>query len=446
MTTATSTPGQSFLRRRSTRVALGLASVAGFTLLGTAPALAAEASDCTAGNTVDAGAGGTRADIQTLLDADTAVICLSGTFDVDVTLFADYGVTLFGLSNAVLDGGGTDQIFYNSTSDTTTVQNITFQNGYVDGNGGAINAYAVVAIDSTFIDNEADDDGGAIYSYATISQGSTFEGNIGDFGGAIYGETSVEAENSTFVGNEGQYGGAIFTYGVATATASTFADNGAQSGGAILGDDEVQIENSTFVSNSAGNGGAVLGGSGQVIQSTFLENGAADSESVYVWDGNIDVRGNIFAGSAGGVAQVGGDDDDTITDLGGNIFTTSAATESELTDVQASTLFEISTALIFDGATLADNGGPTQTVALYAQSPAVDAVPAGSPSVTVDQRGVARDAVSDAGAYEFVAAIAPDKPALAATGSSVSGWAAGAAGALLAAGAVAIAAVRRRRA
>jgi LPXTG-motif cell wall-anchored protein len=101
-------------------------------------------------------------------------------------------------------------------------------------------------------------------------------------------------------------------------------------------------------------------------------------------------------------------------------------------------------ALLFDGATLADNGGPTETVALYAGSPAVDAVPAGEPSVTVDQRGVARDARSDAGAYEYVPAPAPQ--ALAATGSTTAGWAAAAAGVLLAAGAAVIATARRRRA
>ncbi len=60
-------------------------------------------------------------------------------------------------------------------------------------------------------------------------------------------------------------------------------------------------------------------------------------------------------------------------------------------------------------APLADYGGPTQTFALLADSPAIDAVPAGSCSVGVDQRGALRPrdgnldgaAYCDAGAYEY---------------------------------------------
>lgn len=50
---------------------------------------------------------------------------------------------------------------------------------------------------------------------------------------------------------------------------------------------------------------------------------------------------------------------------------------------------------------LAGNGGPTQTHALLAGSPAIDA---GNNAVcaATDQRGVARDAACDVGAYEFV--------------------------------------------
>ena len=50
---------------------------------------------------------------------------------------------------------------------------------------------------------------------------------------------------------------------------------------------------------------------------------------------------------------------------------------------------------------LADNGGPTLTHALLPGSPAINA---GNNAVcpVTDQRGVARDAACDVGAYEFV--------------------------------------------
>ncbi len=53
---------------------------------------------------------------------------------------------------------------------------------------------------------------------------------------------------------------------------------------------------------------------------------------------------------------------------------------------------------------LANNGGPTQTMALKAGSPAIDAVQFCPPPKT-DQRGVKRQGPCDVGAYERV----PDK-------------------------------------
>jgi hypothetical protein len=51
-------------------------------------------------------------------------------------------------------------------------------------------------------------------------------------------------------------------------------------------------------------------------------------------------------------------------------------------------------------ASLADNGGPTLTIALHSGSPAIDAIPAGYPPT--DQRGVARPqgSAADIGALE----------------------------------------------
>jgi hypothetical protein len=66
---------------------------------------------------------------------------------------------------------------------------------------------------------------------------------------------------------------------------------------------------------------------------------------------------------------------------------------------------------------LADNGGPTQTMALLSGSPAIDLIPAGTngcgTTVATDQRGYGRPAAAacDAGAFEFGA-----QPVLAFTG------------------------------
>lgn len=444
MSTAPSPPGASFLGRRGARVALGAASVAGLSILTASPAFAATDADCADANTVDAGAGGTLAEIQSLLDADTAVICLGGVFDVSTTLTFDYELTLYGLSGAVLDGGGDTQILLALSDDAVTVQNLVFSNG-VASDGGAISAYDVTTIDSRFESNDAFL-GGAISAYSVVSEGSTFVDNTAELGGAIMAYDFADVSTSTFTENEAEYGGAVFSYGYVGIDSSTFEGNFAGSaGGAVLADAEFWVVNSTFVSNSSeGVGGAINGDYGTVLQSTFLDNTAESGQALYSWDdGVVEVRGNIFSGASSS-AQLDGFEDATITDLGGNLFSTAEATETFLSDVQSSTGFGLPVALLFDGATLADNGGPTETVALYAGSPAVDAVPVGEPSVTVDQRGVPRDARSDAGAYEYVPAPAPQ--ALAATGSTTVGWAAAAAGVLLAAGAAVVATARRRRA
>jgi hypothetical protein len=52
---------------------------------------------------------------------------------------------------------------------------------------------------------------------------------------------------------------------------------------------------------------------------------------------------------------------------------------------------------------LAENGGPTQTMALLSGSPAIDAGTA-SVAPATDQRGVSRESPPDIGAYEFIPA------------------------------------------
>lgn len=431
--------GRSFTRSRAVRAASGVASfgvVIGFSLFAASPASAATVADCLPANTVDATTG-TSADIQTLLDAGTPVICLSGTFTLTAGLTYDYDATLYGLSSAVLDGDGLYTILQDlDYADTLTVENLRLTNGS-GNNGGAIDGYGVVVHNSTFDHNDATF-GGAISADTLEITDSVFEQNTAAVGGAV-AASQVTAARSTFTSNDSDTsGGAIFGSEV-NVDASTFEGNTAFFlGGAIAGYGTVTVENSTFVDNTGapdtGAGGAVFAQGGSVTQSTFLGNTASSGQSLANAGAPIYLRGNIFAGSTTEAHLF----DATATSLfddSGNLFTTSQATESALGSVQPSTQFGLTTLAIFDGATLADNGGPTRTVALYAGSPAIGAVPAGS--LSVDQRGVTRPAVSDAGAYEFV------EPVLAATGSAPSGWLAGAGALLLAGGALVLGLARR---
>jgi predicted outer membrane repeat protein len=454
-TAPSTTSGASFVRRRAVRVASGIASVgvfAGFSLIGATSASAATDADCTPSNTVTANALGTNAsDIQTLLNGLTppAVICISGTFNVTTTLTYGYNVTLHGVSSThnVLDAGGTTRILSDSTSDTLIVENLTFANGAAGrGLGGAISGFAVEAYNSDFTTNKSQV-GGAIYAQQVQVFDSTFEENQGgDAGGAI-AAGAVRATRSTFHHNGAAgLGGAIVDYGPVDVDSSTFDANQASSGGAISAYGAMSVKNSTFVGNTSnadgGRGGAIFTHKGgNVLQSTFWDNNSADigGRAIFALGGELDVRGNIFSDDASAASQLAATNTTILHDQGGNLFTTTAAAETALASPDPSSKFSLTVSSLFGPApALADNGGPTKTVALSSTSVAIDAVPVGSPSVTVDQRGVARTGLSDAGAYEAPA------PALASTGAAPSTWIGGVAALLLVGGAAVLGLSRRR--
>jgi len=458
--------------------------------------MAATEDDCTPLNTLSAPADD-AADIQFLLDADTAIVCLSGTFTLASPLTFNHNLTLFGLASGELDGDDLTGILTGTAAGELTVQNLSFINGAAT-NGGAINVDGELFVensqftnnsasatggaistpgfstqieitDSTFTGNESGNAGGAVYGAGLSVARTTFTDNnsISGGGGALFG-LSVFAIESTFTDNASRAGGAIATLTSASfgsVVGSTFVGNSAVVfGGAVNSEGGFTSLNSTYVENTAGEkGGAVYAGYGQIALSTFLENEASteiladQSDAVFV-DGNglsMDVGGNIFAGSRPN-AQLGAGPDATYDDRGGNVFSTPTATEGALGALDPSTLFSRSVTSIFGPSpVLADNGGPTETVALVSGSPAIDAIPASTfdmaaaplPStaeqsqalaellpaaadIDVDQRDVARTGLADAGAFEF------GDSELAATGvdASMAGWLAGLAALMLGVG------------
>jgi hypothetical protein len=420
-----SSTSAAFTRKRAFRIGAGAASagvLGAFSLVGATPAMAATDADCNATNTFTAGTD-PASDIQTSLDGGAELVCLAGTYVLDATLIYYEDVTIHGLPGATLDGDGDTQILRWETFEQAPIPYLTVENLRFTGGsaieGGAIEAYGVTVINSTFDDNDA------------------------DFGGGIWAYTA-DITDSTFTDNEAYFGGAVFTQYGATVYGTTFDQNiGNEDGGAIASYGVVDVVNSTFFENTNdGPGAAIATGGGSIVQSTFLNNdggGESDGQAVVLYNSeeDLDLRGNIFATDSPLYSLVADfSDGGSINDLGGNVFSTAAVLENDFT-ASPSTQFEKSQAALFGPNTLANNGGLTETVALIGSSPAINAVPVGEPSVTVDQRGTARDALSDSGAYEYV-------PALADTGSTPNGWIAGIAGGLLAAGAAALVVTRRR--
>ncbi len=287
-----------------------------------------------------------------------------------------------GASSMAVTGGGTTGLFYSSGSSTTSISGLTIEDGSDTSTGG-----------------------GAIYNNGgtlTISN-CVFSDNTSQYyGGAIWSGGSLSITDSTFSGNtstsEGYGGGAILVAGgTATIDGSTISDNRAiGEGGGIDNQGDLTVTNSTFSGDSTPNyGGAILNevGAADVTNSTFSGN-EADSAGGGIWQqsgATLDIGATILADStAGSDCGTNG----TITDLGYNLdddgschFTGQAG---DLSDTDP----------MLDPNGLQSNGGPTQTIALEAGSPAIDAVTDGSLCPATDQRGSPRTTPCDMGAFD----------------------------------------------
>jgi predicted outer membrane repeat protein len=345
------------------------------------------AGDSAATTTVDGG-GTTRLFNVTGASVTFTGLRLSGgSADYGGAIRADGTVTV---TNSTFNGNSAGDSGGAISADTVTVTNSTFSTNSADSNGGAVRAGGTVTVtNSTFNGNSAGDSGGAIWSTTASVTNSTFSTNSAEFGGAISAGT-VTVTNSTFSTNSASLGsgGAIFV-ATATVTSSTFSTNSATYGGAVTAS-LATVTNSTFSGNSATEGGgAILTMTASVTNSTFSGNSAGNGGAIYASD-TADVTNSILAGS-------GDQCEGSITDGGGNVEATAdcPGTAVTLTDLALGAL--------------ADNGGPTHTMALGATSAAINAGTSTCPET--DQRGVSRPAAPspcDAGAYELVTTAVPD--------------------------------------
>ncbi|MBI5848260.1 MAG: right-handed parallel beta-helix repeat-containing protein [Nitrospirae bacterium] len=180
-------------------------------------------------------------------------------------------------------------------------------------------------------------------------------------------------------------------------------NNGVLTGGAVDNDGSVSIVNSTFHGNSSGTGGAIYNSeSGTLIvyNSTFSNNSATTGGGIYN-AGSMSVYNSVIANS-----NSGGDC--------ANTGTISAQSNNLVEDGSCSSAYNGDPVL----GVLANNGGPTQTMALEVGSPAIDAGQ-NSTCAATDQRGTARPqgVNCDIGAYEKVVAVPPGVPTLASPAS-----------------------------
>ena len=352
-----------------------------------------------------------------------------------------------GAAKTAVDGAQNGTVFTVDAGVTARFQNLTISDGFSETKGGGIdNGGTLTVTNSTVSDNAASSTffifpagGGGIFNDGTLTvSNSTFSSNngFGDEGGAILNDGTLTVSNSTFFGNGAVGGGGgIFNDGTLTVSNSTFSSNGTDFGGGILNDGDLTVSNSTFSNNIAKIGGGIdNGGTLTVTNSTFSDNfgndgcgGIENFGTLSVTSSTFSANGSAFIGAgdsivnSGGIASLkntvlagpvgpfGGRCSGTIGDAGYNISDdtscgfakTGSANNGDGVDPLLST----------DG--LANNGGPTATIALDSESPAIDAIPLAdctdqnSNPIHVDQRGALRPdlgevkVICDIGAYEF---------------------------------------------
>ncbi len=249
--------------------------------------------------------------------------------------------------------------------------------------------------------------------YGTLNlQYLTLTNGYGWLSGAIDTDGALNIANCTFSGSSGGIYGEFSA--VVTITNSTFSDIFISNTGYAL-----TITNSTF----SGHGSGISAVNGVVIatNSTFSGIGNAFNDfNPFMgngFGGTFKLKGNILAHNSAGNCSFDGSE--SFIDAGYNI------SDDGTCGFTASTSKNNTNPMLAAG--LANNGGPTETIALLAGSPAINSIPiasctypagslnpcsnASSVQLTCDQRHYLRPAPGDTacsiGAYEFDAVPPP---------------------------------------
>jgi hypothetical protein len=305
-----------------------------------------------------------------------------------------------------------------------TLNNCSFFNNLAtSGGGGAVSSEANLSVTSCSFRFNIALSGGAIDNSAMATVANTsFTGNDASNGGggaiASYGLTDVtlSVEDCVFTGNEAQgnagSGGAISSGGnsadaTTTITRCTFKDNRANvRGGAIANSGNTTfggsatasflLVNCTLAQNTATSGGAIANlnngaaaANVEVRSCTLSRNGHSNGSGSGIHNdmhaggsasltlANTSLQRNTGAGSVNLIATAGG-----VASLGYNLA------DDDGGGLLSGPGDQLNADPKLDPAGLQNNGGPTQSFALIAGSPAIDR--GHSFGRTTDQRGAPR--------------------------------------------------------
>jgi uncharacterized repeat protein (TIGR01451 family) len=285
-----------------------------------------------------------------------------------------------GADSAVINANSIDRAFTVHPDDGTGDPTLTVSGVTIEG--GAPSAHSYDPLDGGAIDNEG---GMLTIQNSMLTDNSASSGE----GGAVYqGGVGISLTGSTIAGNSAPTagGGIALPGGVAQLTNDTIDGNSASSGGGLAYLTQAaatsQITNVTIAHNSGTDGGGIYG----PVYALAIENTI--------------IAANTNTGGSGGAADCygvtvddNGPDEASTADLGGNL-------DSDGTCFANGVNGDVTGADAKLGTLSDDNGGPTPTDALDADSPAIFLARA-SACPSLDQRGQVRlSNFCDSGAYQ----------------------------------------------
>lgn len=292
---------------------------------------------------------------------------------------------------------------YNSGD--VTIRNSAISGNVANGQGGAIYNEGILAVvdGSVVTENQvlgivAAGMGGGIFNegdgHVQITNATLSNNTVGRIGGAIYNRGQITIIDSTISGNSSFNAGGINNLGDLAISGSAVISNLAESdaGGLRIELGNVMITSSTFHMNTAGSlGGAIMcaGGRSLTLRDNTIYANITKIDAGINSSCQTSVENTIIAGNMPSDCAV----DRSFVPMGANISGDSSCPGFTFTDTDPHLL------------PLTDNGGPTQTLALAQDSPAVDT---GANCLATDQRGFPRPVdggsgrdVCDVGAFEL---------------------------------------------
>ena len=403
------------------RSMVGVAIIAALVLAVLAFASPARAATHTVTNTHDSGSGSLRQAISDAGSGDTILFSLpsNSTIALDKRLSIQKPLEIQGPGVSQLtikaSQGATSEQAISVGKHTVGIEDLTIFGGRDEKGGGIYNQGNLYLIDVVVTGGNDANSGGGIYNDGgTIEmRDSTVSGNNAVFGGGIYNQhgtldvknSTVNGNTATHVGGEMGDGGGIFnTGGTLILENSTISGNTAQgAGGGIYnsGDSNATLNYVTLF-NNVSSFGANFVSAEEYVDFTTRKPRATLKAVLAV--SSVSAGPNCDAEKSTGEQA---EPSAFMTSQGYNMAYENAG-DSNTCNFNQSTDWPNTDPLL---RALTDNGGPTATHALPADSPAVDAIPVEScPTLRIDQRGImARPqdgdgdgaALCDVGAFEL---------------------------------------------